>query len=283
MVSNLILIKYKIGNQIGKIMKKKYQFYLAITVFLFQISCSTTKDIAMFQESEKDLNQLYIPDKPQENKIKPYDNLYISITTLDPEVNKLFNPSSAGEGMRSGTEQMYGSPASQYINGYRVSADSTVVLPILGKINFVGLSLDEAQERLKTRAEEYLKEPSVHVKFLNFKVNIIGEIHSPGVFYNYEGSLNILDAIGWAKGITDFADLRNVVVKREQDNRIATYNINLTDNSVYNSEAFYLKPNDLVYVPPSNLKRRSTNSDTYGKLLGTISTLLVAVALFLRY
>lgn len=256
---------------------KNFISILILLTIIASTSCRNTKDITMFQPTKQQFQQ--IPQKPKEHKIKPLDNLYISILTLDPEVNQLFNPSLAGNGLISGTQQMFGTPESRHINGYQVSADSMVTLPILGKINLVGLTLEKAQEHLKKRAEEYLKQPTVQVKLLNFKVNVSGEINEPGIFYNYEGQLTIYDAISVAKGITDFADLKNVIVKRETPDAIKTYNINLTNNSVYSSEVFNLQPNDLVYIPPSKLKRNRDNATTYSQVLGTLSILLVALTL----
>jgi polysaccharide export outer membrane protein len=236
----------------------------------------------MFQEfSGKTTPVKQLPSAPS-LKVKPMDNLYVRITTVDPEVNKIFNPSNVGEGYSSGTSTNFGDPTSQYINGFRVSADSIISLPILGDINLVGLNLEESQQKVKRRAEEYLKDPSVQVKFLNYRINVSGEVRTPGIYYNYEGSINMLDAIGLAGGITEFADLNHVILKRNNGNTVATYEVNLTDNSIYNSEVFYLIPNDLVYIPPSDLKRRNANSDTYARLLGTLSTILVALALFMK-
>lgn len=260
-------------------MRKLRLLYLAILIVAFQTSCRSPKDILMFQEEDTELNYFQVPRKPTEHKIKPYDNLYLSVSTLDPEVNTIFNPNAGGGGLTSGTQQMYGDPSSQYINGHMVTADSLVTLPIIGDINLVGLTLDQAEEKLRAKAEVYLKQPTVQVKFLNYKVNVLGEIKNPGLYYNYEGNINIYEAISMASGITDFANLHNVVVKRYNQNKIATFNVNLTDNSVYLSEVFYLQPNDIVYIPPSKLKRRRENSDTYGKIISTLSTILVAAAL----
>ncbi|SHF43648.1 polysaccharide export outer membrane protein [Mariniphaga anaerophila] len=264
-------------------MKISNSIYLLLVVAFLQNSCSSTKNIQMFQETRDVPHEIYSPPAPPEIRIEPLDNLYISIKTLDEEVNRIFNPSNVGgSGYSSGTSSNFGDPTSQYINGYRVSADSTIVLPILGKITFAGLSIKEAKERLRLRAEEFLREPTVEIKFLNYRINLSGEVRTPGVYYNYEGSLNIYDAISMANGITDYADLREVIVKRQNDNKIYTHKVNLTDNSVYLSEVFYLQPNDLVYIPPDSLKRRRENSDTYGRFLSTISTLIVAVAFFLN-
>ncbi len=237
----------------------------------------------MFQEMDDAPVPVYNVPSPPEHKIKPYDNLYISILTLDPEVNSLLNPTTkSGSNFSTGTSQMFGDPTSKYINGYVVSLDSTVSLPMIGKINLVGLNLTEAEKQVKVRAEEFLKEPEIQVKLLNYRVNVSGEVRVPGMYYNYEGSINMLDAISMAQGITEYADLRKVIVKRQNKSDYTTYEVDLTNNSIYASEVFFLQPNDLVYIPPSDLKRRTANSDTYSKLLSTVSTMLVAIALLLR-
>src|SRR5690554_498357 len=128
-------------------MKKLLTFPLLIISVIILYSCSSTKNIQMFQESKKDSREVFIPPVPPEMTIKPFDNLYITIKTLDEEVNRIFNPTNIGGlGYSSGTSSNFGDPTSQYINGYRVAQDSTISLPILGKINFGGLSLEEAKE-----------------------------------------------------------------------------------------------------------------------------------------
>lgn len=233
----------------------------------------------MFQDIKNEMTVQRMPITSSSYKIKPLDNLYISVLTLDPEVNKLFNPSMAGTGAFTGTQQMYGSQVSQYINGYRVSNNGSIDLPILGILNLAGLTLDEAQDKLEKKALEYLQEPEVQIKLLNFRVNISGEVKTPGLYYNYEGNLNIIDAISMANGITDYADLKNVIITRYYQGVTNTYKINITKKDILTSDIFFLKNNDLVYIPPNKLKRRQENNSTYSLILATISTILVALAL----
>lgn len=261
-------------------MKKNRNVYFMLVALLIVSSCRSPKDLIMFQETMGNAAGIYTTSPPPKHKIKPFDNLYISIMTLDPDVNRQLNPSTLSSPNSSGgTSQMFGEPTSKYINGYVVSSDSIVTLPMLGDINLVGLTLTDAEQRVKIRAEEFLKDPQIQVKLLNYRVNVSGEVKVPGLYYNYEGNISMFDAISLSQGITEFADLKHVVVKRQAGNNFITYKVDLTDNSVYNSDVFYLQPNDLLYIPPSDLKMRNANSDTYGKLLSTISTLLVAAAL----
>ncbi len=242
-------------------------------------SCRSTKHIAMFQNLDKENTISYILKTPPIHIIKPYDNLYVNILTLDQNVNILFNPSLGGNSSNSNTQYMYGTPASQYINGYQVSQSGIITIPILGEINVADLTLEEAEKKISNKAEEYLKEPSVHVKLLNYKVDILGEVNNPNYYYNYEGRLNIFEAIAFANGITLYADLKNVVVNRKTGNKVLSYKVDLTNNDIYNSEAYYLQPNDIVYIPPTKLKKRNVNNSTFSIILTAVTTIVAVVAL----
>jgi polysaccharide export outer membrane protein len=169
---------------------------------------------------------------------------------------------------------MFGTPVAKYISGYIISDSGTVNLPIIGKVMLAGLNLEDAEARVKIKANEYLKDPTIQVKFLNYKINIIGEVKVPGIYYNYEGSISIFDAISMARGIADYADLENVTIKRYSGDMIYAHKVNLTDNSIYSTKFYYLQPNDVVYIPPSKLKRRRENATTYSQLLSTVSIIV---------
>ncbi len=259
-------------------MKKNIFFYLFVIALITQISCKGTKDIAMFQDlKNKEYQQRTFSNEIPEYRIKIFDNLYVSILTQNAEVNRIYNRSGNES---SNSSQMFESEVGQYLYGYRVAEDSTITLPVIGKINFVGLTLDEAETHLKTKAEEYLQQPTVQVKLLNFKVNVLGEVNSPGFVYNYEGSMNIIEAIGNARDITVYADLKNVIVNRQNNNITNSYKVDMTTNDVYNSDVFYLQPNDILYVPPTKLIRRGENVGNYSILLGTVSMLLFIATFF---
>lgn len=250
-----------------------YVFTLSL---LFLFSCSNTQEITMLRDvsADRSIHELS-PKEPPEYRIRPSDILFLKILTLEPAINEIFNPSTTGNNNQSGTNQMYGSPAGQYLNGYLVADDGTVTIPIIGKIEMAGLTLIEAEDRLRVRAEEYLKQPSVQVKFLNYKITISGEVRNPDLLYNYEQNFNIFDAISMANGITDYADLTNVLVVRKTNGTSHTYRVDATSRSIYASEVFYLLPNDFVYIPPTNLKRTRDNTNVYSLILSAVSTLIV--------
>jgi len=265
-------------------MKKTHYLYILLffTLMLSLSSCRSSKDLLMFRDLKENMNLYDVTEDIPEYIIKPFDNLYLNILTLDEEVNSLFNP-SGGTGYTSGTQQMYGDRTSQYINGYMVDEDGTITIPIVGKVGVAGLNLSEAREQISQRAEEYLVEPNVKVKVLNFKVNVTGEVNQPGIYYNYEGNLNIIDAISMARGITNYADIGNVLLIRHTEDLTKSYNLDFSNKSIYLSEAFYLQPDDIIYVKPNKFKGRQENTTIYSLMLSTISTLMLATSIILNY
>ncbi len=259
-------------------MKTKAIFYLLTLSIFFQTSCNSPKNITMLQDLQKQNKVSNSLNPPKKHVIRIYDNLYVNILTLDQNVNMLFNPNMGGNSSNGNTQYMYGTPAGQYINGYQVNEQGLITIPIIGEVKVINLTIDEVEKRIKTKAEEYLKEPSVKVKLLNYKIDILGEVNAPGPNYNYEGTINILEAISLARGITLYADLKNVVVNRKINNKVQSYKVDLTNSDIYNSEVYYLQPNDVVYVPPTKLKRRNVNNSTISIILSTVTTIIAVVA-----
>ena len=258
-------------------MPKKSFFVLLLAIALF--ACKTSEDMAYLKDmSDKEL-QDHIPQKPVEYRIKQNDNLYVNILTTNPEVNMLFSPSH-NPLSSTGTQQMYGDLTSQFLNGNLVDQNGEITLPILGNIRLEGLTVAEAQAAVNKKAGEFLKEYTVQVKLLSFKFTCVGEFRSPGIYYNYNNNITILEAISKAGGITDFGKINNLMVVRQTPEGYKSYLIDLASEKILNSEAFYLQPDDVIYARPDKNKNIALNAVTYSLLLSSITTLLVLLQYF---
>jgi polysaccharide export outer membrane protein len=169
----------------------------------------------------------------------------------------------------------------QYPNGYLVDSNGNIALPILGYIGVAGLTQAEAQTKVQERANEYLKDASVKVKLLNFRVSVMGEVRTPGVYYNYSSSLTVLEAISMANGLSDYARIRRVLVMRTTDKESKTYRLDLSRKDFLKSEAFFLQPNDVIYIEPHKIKNTNLNSSVYSILLSTVSTAVLITSLII--
>lgn len=217
-----------------------------------------------------------MPGTVSEYTIKTNDNLYVDIQSMSPEVNALFNPSQ-GTGMQSGTQQNYGQLSGQYLNGFQVDLSGDISLPIIGKVAVAGQSLKQARETIQAKADEYIKDATVKVKLLSFKVTVLGEVKVPGVYYNYNNQMTVLDGISMASGVTDYGRIQKVLVLRPTDSGSKTFRLDLSNKKFLASEAFFLQPNDVVYVEPDKYKNVKLNSPTFSLFLSAISTLILAL------
>jgi polysaccharide export outer membrane protein len=92
---------------------------------------------------------------------------------------------------------------------------------------------------------------------------------------------NILQFLGMVNGVTWMDKRDNILVIRQVDNVQKTYRINLTDGSVFSSPAFYLLPNDIVYVEPNKRKFLETNIQLIS-YVATITSTLTVLYLFIN-
>lgn len=262
-------------------MNKKYLLLMSLILVMSIISCRSKKDLVYLQDTEAEVLAAEFTTKVPEYRIKTNDNLFVSIKSLNPEVNQLYNPAQ-GIGGAGSTQQLYSQQSDQYLNGYQVDSNGNISLPILGNVAIAGLSQAEAQSKVQERANEYLKDASVKVKLLNYKVSVMGEVTTPGVYYNYNSNLTVLEAISMANGITDYAKIDRVLVMRTSDKQSETFRLDLTKKDFLKSKAFFLQPNDVVYVEPHNIKNTTMNSAIYSLLLSTVSTAVLITSLIIR-
>ena len=163
-----------------------------MTALIALNSCRTKKDLTYLADMQNDSLLKNLPVEASDYLLKPNDNVYVNIQSTNEEVTKLFNVNITTQG---GGSQAYTDPSGQALYGNVIDKAGTITMPVLGKIEVAGLTQNEAQAKVQLKANEYLKEATVKLKMLNFKVTMLGEIKSPGVYYFYDNSLNVLDAL----------------------------------------------------------------------------------------
>ena len=185
--------------------------------------------------------------------IQPQDQLSIIVTSRDPRMAIPFNLSVAS--YYAGSE-ISSTGASQRITGYVVSNEGDIQFPSLGALHVAGLNRWELQDLIKDRLndEGLLKDATVTVEFLNFKVSVLGEVAAPGTYSVTGDKITILQALALARDLTIYGQRENVQVIREQNGKRQIYVMDLTNSSIFDSPAYYLQQNDVVYVTPSKVR-----------------------------
>jgi polysaccharide export outer membrane protein len=269
--------------------KKLLPFCLIIFVFS---ACIDEKKIAYFQKTNEksdtiDVAKAYIP------KIQPGDILSIPVNSLSPEASSFFNPYTPSvSGDLSGGLSSSSSPSSSSSGsttspalsqsaspGYLVDPNGNIQMPLLGTLHLSGLTTVEAQDSLKKLLTKYLKEVTVTVRFLNFKISILGEVARPSVYVVPNERITLPEALSMAGDLTIYARRDNVQVIRDVNGKKEFGIINLNSREVFNSPYYYLHANDLIYVQPGKSKAEATDH-SYILVPSLVSLISVLVLLF---
>lgn len=212
--------------------------------------------------------------------IQPNDQLSIQVysNTLNQEQIALYNAVNNG-GTASASSSV--TPNS----GYLVTDDGYIFYPTIGKLYVKGLTNLQLKDTLEAKLKQVsVKDPSVVVRFLNFKVNVLGEVQSPGVKTFTTQRTTILDALAVAGDLTQYGRRDSVLIIRDENGEVKHYNIDLRDANFINSPVFQLKQNDVVYVRPTDNKlkivKRNPNVDRDLALtLSFLSLITVVISL----
>jgi polysaccharide export outer membrane protein len=199
--------------------------------------------------------------------VKPDDKLSIVVSCKDPELAEAFNLVYAQ--VRLGQTTAKGSSTNNsQVSAYTVDTDGNINFPIIGEIHVAGLQRAEVAEKIEKELirTNMLKSPIVTVEFLNASVYVLGDVSSPGEFAISKECLNLIQLISMAGDLNITGQRDNVLVVRQEDGVSHAYRVDLTDkNSLFQSPAYYLQQNDVVYVEPNNMKKRSSrnNANTF--------------------
>lgn len=215
-----------------------------------------------------------------ETKIQSGDLLRITVSSLNPESNLLFN---AGV-INTQTDIRQATNLVSLNQGYLVDKEGSINFPVLGKVVLAGKTKEEAVQEMSRLMIEYVKEPIVNVSFLNFKVTVIGEVARPGTFTLDNDRITLLEALGLAGDMTQYGKRENVLIIRDEGGERKAIRLNLNNKEILNSPYYTLHQNDVIYVEPDKMKAiiASTNQRSLS-LFAILSSLGVALLFNLRW
>jgi len=229
-----------------------------LSVMFLLLSCTSTKKTTYFYgvPSGPIVSTMAVP----ESIIQKNDILSIVVSDLNPNAAKLFNPDNPENNNPAA------GPAKD-VSGYLVDTDGNIQFPMLGIIKAEGLTKNQLKDKIKnlSKSKGLLLDPIVTIRFLNFKVTVLGEVGRPTVIPISNEKISLLEALGLAGDLTIYGNRQNVMVIREEivpgkpDQR-SIARLNLNSGDIFTSPYYYLQSNDIVYVEPNKAKVSSTSS-----------------------
>lgn len=241
---------------------------LITTTAIMLAGCAGTKDVQYIKDFPAGVT--LNANSNQGLIIEPEDLLNIVVTTKDPELGTIFNlqPGTVTADMQSMSSSMRNNEQSI---GYRVDSQGDIVFPMLGTLHVAGLNRSQVESMIKQRMikEGYLKDFSVQVSFKNAKISILGDVRQPGNYDFKDDKYTLLQAIADAGDLAMTAE-RTIVVVREKDGKHQLYNVDMSSKDLFDSPAYYLQQNDVIYVLPND--KKAGESDINSNPLRQFST-----------
>ncbi|WP_295771188.1 polysaccharide biosynthesis/export family protein [uncultured Mucilaginibacter sp.] len=223
------------------------QFLGLFIALIFFSSCSYRSKNTLFHTREKlnvdSVKDVYVMQRGSD----PDQKAHIISTNDIITIRNLQNPnliSGLSSGMEFATTAIV----------YRVDVDSTVALPVIGRVNLVGLTIIQAENKLKELYQKpplMLRDPIINILVTNAKVTVLGEVGRQGNFLLTKERTSLIELLGDAGGLTPRSNKKTVQIIRGNPKDPQVIYVNMRNIDVLASDKIYLQNNDIVYVQPN--------------------------------
>lgn len=257
---------------------KYAKFPIRVILLILLTSCGSGRKIAYMQGIEQAISQA--TTSANSLKIKPNDLITISVSAYNMEAAAPFNlqmVAVAGSGIDSQI-RVAGTPQLQ---PYLVDDDGNIEFPQLGTVKVEGMDRKALASQLRSKISEFVKDPIVNVRIINFQVSVLGEVNNPGTFNVQDEYLSIPKALGLAGDISIYGLRDNILVVREEGDRKTYGYLDLSDANIINSPYYYLQQNDMVYVEPNKAKKQEANYNKNSPIYISIASVLISLAILI--
>lgn len=242
--------------------------FLGISFLLLVTSCIGYKKTLYFQGDQETLPP---PKLSHTYKLRVHDIVQIKIVNPDTESNATL----------STTEQssIQTNAEGAYFKDYYINDSGFVELPFIGKMKLVGYTMMQVDSLVSMRAVEYYSHVNVDVKLASFKFLALGEFKKPGQCFVSNETCTLYEAIAIAGDAADYTNNKKLqLIRTLDDGSKKIYHIDLTDYSSFNSDNYYIQPNDILYLQPQKAKVDKQNITYLSIALSTISLVFLLLS-----
>lgn len=241
---------------------------MRIAIFIFSViifsGCTQYRKIVYLQSNV---------DKQKVAAMEAYtlragDLLHVKVYSQDPGVGNMFN-------IEADNSRLNYNDVSLYLSGFQIDDNLHIELPIVGQLDLSNKTLSEARKVISDSVNSYINDAIVNVKLLSYRITILGEVGRPGLLTVYHHNSTIFDVLSQSGDITSLGNRTDVEVLRSLSGETVKLHLDLTRLDALNNPAYYIYPNDVVYVKPLKAKIFRDNIPIISLSLTTITTFLL--------
>jgi len=133
--------------------------------------------------------------------------------------------------------------------GVLVDVNGNVMLPKIGKVPLLGLTINQAVDKLTNLYGSFLVNPIIVIKVLNREISILGEVRNPGNYILEKQTNTLTEIIASANGFDFYADKRKVLLLRNNKGYKIDFTV-LEDNNYQ----IIVQDGDVISIPSTGDK-----------------------------
>jgi len=229
----------------------KYLLFITFVSLTFS-SCTITRSSVRYLQ---DTGAVYPRADFTRYTLQKNDELFLLVSSFNPDQTKIFNTDVS----------------------YRINPDGTMDIPFINKIRVEGLTLREARTEIERRMREYIPDAVVNVTLAN---NVFYSLGKTGRAAHpiYKENMNIFQALALTGDIGLTGDFKNVKLVRPTPDGNRIINLDIRSASIVDSEYYYIRPNDILYVPATKgIFYKTTTFTSTMAYFTTFSTIILLI------
>lgn len=165
-------------------------------------------------------------------------------------------------------------PTSMSEKGILVDSHGYISLPLIHRVHIAGCTQSEAARKLERMYAKYLKDPALNLEVLNKRAYILGEVEKPGPVPLDRERTTIFEAIAVGQGLTDDAQRDHILVlTHDSYGNLELRRVDLSNYTTLAASNLTIKPDDVIYVPPSGWKEFRINSENFTSVFSTVASI----------
>jgi polysaccharide export outer membrane protein len=243
-------------------------------------SCVSNKKYIYLQDkgnAKIDSNGV-MPVVPYAYKLQKGDVVYVSLTTEDEKLNRIFVPGASGQVLQ---QQQNVSGTLLYFIGFTIDSKGEIEFPYLGKIKVVDMEIEQAKAAIEMQLKKYFKVFYLQVKVAEFKFSVLGYVNRPGQYYFQQNKVSIIEALAMAGDLQNLAKRNSLQLYRQYPDGVKIHSLDLTDRNLVNSPYWFIQPNDVLYIEPLKV-RTAGDVSSFQTSMTVITPLLSSLLLVLN-
>lgn len=216
---------------------KLFVFVLAISI----ISCKAYKQDILFKLDENDPSLQQAINTAEKNYVIQRDDI-LQVDVFTNEGERIIDPNFE-------LQQLNAQNQIRREFTYLVQQDGFVKLPIVGRAQVDGFTLDDAESKLETLFDEFYKDSFVKLAFTNKRVILLGA--TGGQIIPLENqNMSLVEVLALAGGIDFGARAHNIRVIRGDLENPTVFQIDLNTIKGMKESILPIEPGDVIYVEP---------------------------------